>query len=139
MLQKKTCELEEFSKHAIADTLSLEEEIAAIKAENIELSKTFASVQKELSTVTDAISITIDSDANFIIETKTGGKQYSAGIQKLYYTLLADQVPPAKISSIIKSVFKCFFPSLNIEKLKNDVQDICEQKSSVLLPLLTKP
>lgn len=116
--QKKTCEMEEFCKHAMADTLCLDEEIAAIKAENIELSKTHSAVQNELSTfITDTISITVDSNSNFIIETKTGGKQYSTGIRKLYYTLLADQVPPAKISNIIKSVFKCFFPSLNIEKL----------------------
>ena len=57
----------------------------------------------------DAVSIAVDSDSNFIIEKKTGGWQYSTGIRKLYYTLLADQVPPAKIHSIIKSTLKCFF------------------------------
>ena len=114
MLQNKTSEMEEF----IADSLSLEEEIAIIKEKNVELSKALVSVQNELSTVvTDAISITVDNDSNFVIETKTGGTQYSASIRSLYYTLLADQVPPAKISSIIKSVLKCFFPSLSVEKL----------------------
>lgn len=114
MLQRKTCEVEEF----IADSLSLEEELTVIKEKNIELSKALVSVQKELSAVTtDAISITVDTDSNFIIETKTGGTQYSPSIRSLYYTLLADQVPPAKISSIIKSVLKCFFPSLSIEEL----------------------
>ena len=43
------------------------------------------------------------------IETKAGGKQYSAGIRMLYYTLLANQVPLAKISNIIKSIFECFW------------------------------
>ena len=114
MLQNKTSEMEEF----IADNLSLEEEIAIIKEKNVELSKALVSVQNELSTVvTDAVSITVDNDSNFVIETKTGGTQYSASIRSLYYTLLADQVPPAKISSIIKSVLKCFFPSLSVEKL----------------------
>ena len=114
MLQRKTCEVEEF----IADSLSLEEELTVIKEKNIELSKALVSVQKELSAVTtDAISITVDTDSNFIIETKTGGTQYSPSIRSLYYTLLADQVPPAKISNIIKSVLKCFFPSLSIEEL----------------------
>ena len=42
------------------------------------------------------------------IETKAGGKQYSAGTRMLYYTLLANQVPLAKISNIIKSIFECF-------------------------------
>ena len=75
MLQRKISELKEFCKYTIADTLSLDEEIAAIKAENIELSKTLTSVQKELSTViTDVISITADSDSNFVIETKDGGR-----------------------------------------------------------------
>lgn len=77
MLQRKTCEVEEF----IADSLSLEEEITVIKEKNIELSKALVSVQKELSAVTtDAISITVDTDSNFIIETKTGSTQYSPSI-----------------------------------------------------------
>ena len=93
MLHRKTCELEEFSRHTTTDTLSLVEEIETIKEENIELSNTLASVQKELSTfITDAVSITVDPESNFIIETRNGGKQYSEGIRRLYYTLLADQV-----------------------------------------------
>ena len=84
----------------------------------VQLSKALVSIQNELSTVvTGAVSITVDNDSNFIIETKTGGPQYSASIRSLYYALLADQVPPAKISSIITSVFKYFFPSLSVEKL----------------------
>ena len=37
-LHRKTCELEEFSRHTTTDTLSLVEEIETIKEENIELS-----------------------------------------------------------------------------------------------------
>jgi len=118
MHQKNACKMEEFCEHTIADSLSLDEEIAVIKAENMELSKTLSSIQKELFTfITDAVSIAVDSDSNFIIEKKTGGWQYSTGIRKLYYTLLADQVPTAKIHSIIKSTLKWFFPLVNVEKL----------------------
>jgi len=55
---------------------------------------------------------------NFVIKTRTGGKHYSAAVRKLYYTLLSDQVPPAKISTIITSVLTCFFPSLSLEELQ---------------------
>ena len=92
MRQKNACKMEEFCEHTITDSLSLDEEIAVIKAENVELSKTVSSIQKELSTfIMDAVSIAVDSDSNFIIETKKGGRQYSTGIRELYYTLLADE------------------------------------------------
>ena len=45
-------------------------------------------------------------------------KNYSDTVRQLYYTLLADQVPPAKVSSIIKSVLKSFLPTLNIDELE---------------------
>ena len=67
-LQMLHSELEEFSRHTNTDILNLVEQIEAIKAENMELSNTLASVQKELSTfITDAVSI-------IAFETKTGGK-----------------------------------------------------------------
>ena len=31
--------------------------------------------------------------------------------------MLSEQIPPAKISSIIKSVLKCFLPGLNVKSL----------------------
>lgn len=43
------------------------------------------------------------------------GKQVS---ECFYYTLLVDQVPPGKIADIIRSVFKCFVPSIDISTLK---------------------
>ena len=45
-------------------------------------------------------------------------ENYSDAIRQLYYALLADQVPPAKVSGIIKSVLKCFLPSLNTDELE---------------------
>ena len=46
-----------------------------------------------------------------------GRRRYSPRIRKLYYSLLADQVPVSKIAKIIQSVLKCFHPSLNVDEL----------------------
>lgn len=54
----------------------------------------------------------------FNLETKFANKVYSSDIRQLYYSLLADQIPPAKINVIIKSVLKSFLPSLNVDNLK---------------------
>lgn len=43
---------------------------------------------------------------------------YSDAVRHLYYLYLTDQVPSAKISGIIKSVLKCFLPSLNTDELE---------------------
>ena len=43
---------------------------------------------------------------------------YSDTVRQLYYTLPADQVPPAKVSSIIKSVLKSFLRTLNADELE---------------------
>ena len=45
------------------------------------------------------------------------GKIYCELVCQLYFSLYADQKPPAKISRTIKSVLKCFLPSLNTEDL----------------------
>ena len=47
-----------------------------------------------------------------------GHRKYSPEIRKLYYTLLADQVPVSKITDIIRTVLKCFNPSMNVEELR---------------------
>ena len=59
----------------------------------------------------------IDPDVNFHINCKTGTR-YSPEIRKLYYTLLAQQVPASKISDIIKSVVTCMCPSVDVQELK---------------------
>ena len=43
---------------------------------------------------------------------------YTHAIRQLYYSLLANQIPPGKIQSTIKDILKCFVPSLNIEHLQ---------------------
>ena len=47
-----------------------------------------------------------------------GSRKYSPEIRKLYYTLLAAQVPVSKISDIIRSVLECFNPTASVEDLQ---------------------
>ena len=66
----------------------------------------------ELSTIKDATTICSDfKEMNFSFETKSGGIQYLPAFRKLYYSLLAQQIPPAKIS-------KCFLPGLDVDHLQ---------------------
>ena len=51
------------------------------------------------------------------LETKEG-KRYSPIIRTLYYSLLASQVPPGKISKIIRDVLVAFFPDVDASKVK---------------------
>ncbi len=56
-----------------------------------------------------------DGSASFCFQ---GGRVYTNAIRELYYTLLANQLPPAKIATTIKTILKCFLPSLNVERLE---------------------
>jgi hypothetical protein len=91
---------------------------------NSELTETISSLQKEvLKPQFEIVSVKCEKDENgrlggFTFHTKDGKKNYSDAVRQLYYTLLADQVPPAKFSSIIKSVLKCFLPTLNTDELE---------------------
>ena len=79
-------------------------------------------MKKEITTLS-GLSITLVSDtdqgtASFCFRTKDGGKVYTTAVRELYYTLLANQLPPAKIASIIKSILKSFMPSLRVDELQ---------------------
>ena len=79
-------------------------------------------VQLELNLLSDEEDS--DSDTSFhaaeepSLQDIIGHHKYSPEIRKLYYSLLADQVPVSKITDIIKTVLKCFNPSLNVEDLR---------------------
>lgn len=47
---------------------------------------------------------------SFCFQTKRDGKVYSPAIRDLYYTLLANQLPPAKIAPTIRTILNCFLP-----------------------------
>ena len=78
------------------------------------------SVKKEISSLSDASSFCqLSRTTNgFCFKTKDGGSVYSAKVRTLYYTLLAQQLPPAKIAPIIKSILKSFLPSLDVDSLE---------------------
>ena len=54
----------------------------------------------------------------FFFQTKDGGRVYTHAIRQLYYSLLADQIPPANIERTIRTILKCFFPFLKLENLQ---------------------
>ena len=93
----------------------LEEELASLHIQNIDLSMAFSDLENEL--LHESSIDVCTSDENFSFQTKSG-RRYSPSIRKLYYTLLTNQVPTTKISSIIKTVIKCFNPAIDIEHLK---------------------
>lgn len=100
---------------ALCDVVALENVTERMQEENSDLSLAIASLQDELK---EATSVTLDNSAvEFCFQTKSGGKKYSPCIRKLYYTLLADQIPPAKIGGIIKAILKTFIPSVDVELL----------------------
>ena len=75
-------------------------------------------LRDKITSLEDEIEMcAVSENVDFSFETKTG-KQYSPTIRKLYYTLLADQVPPGKIATIIRSVLKCFVPDVDASSLK---------------------
>ena len=83
-----------------------------------DLSEVVTSLQNECG---EAVSVSSDFEngemIDFTFQTKCGGKMYSDSIRQLYYSLLADQIPPAKIACTIKFVLKSFLPSLNTDDL----------------------
>ena len=72
---------------------------------------------KKLAMVGMSMSNTQLTTFDNIIDTKNG-TVYNQAVRELYYKLLADQLPPAKVESIIKSVLNCFFPIMNTNDLK---------------------
>ena len=49
---------------------------------------------------------------------KIDGRAYPRDIRKLYYSLLADQIPASKVAEVIKSVLKTSHPSIDIEQIQ---------------------
>ena len=97
---------------------SLIQEITSLHLENVDLSMALSDLESDLCEVNSSIdSYNADTHENFTFQTKNG-RQYSPAIRKLYYTLLANQVPTVRISEIIKSVVKCFNPSIDVDHLK---------------------
>ena len=54
---------------------------------------------------------------SIFVETKSG-RHFSPSIRKLYYTLLANQVPAARIRDIVSTVLECFVPDCDVSSIK---------------------
>ncbi len=95
----------DFIKNKLAKTAhqyeSLEEEFAILHMENFDLCDDLKSQEHGVETVA----------------TKQG-QSYTPEIRKLYYSLLADQIPATKIASVIQTVLKTFNPSIDVENLQ---------------------
>lgn len=98
------------------DSVYYEEEMLA-KVD--ELNVLVHSLRKEMAVSVPGASKSAGASGSlFCFETKEGGHVYSTSIRQLYYKLLADGLSPARIASMIRSVLKTFYPSLDVDKLK---------------------
>ena len=119
--RKQTQEVREKLEATIADHMHYEDELLE---KNSELSEVIGSLQDEIVTLPNsAVSLigSLDKDnrsVKFCFETKDGNRKYSPAIRELYYSLLADQLSPTKISVVIKTVLNCFLPSLDLQLLQ---------------------
>ena len=72
-------------------------------------------------TISTIATSTQDEDKNLHLSSCTcvtkQGNQFTPMIRKLYYSLLANQVPVSNIANIIKEVVKCFNPNVNVDEL----------------------
>ena len=139
ILREQLMATEENSKKMITDQIKLhqkqiisyhklcikemDEKFEELLLQNQEFAETINDLQVELEKSAgpvDSICSSIDEDQSikFCFNTINGGRQYSSSIRNLYYSLLADQISPAKIRSIIKAVLKCFVPTANLDQLR---------------------
>ena len=112
--RKKGHEIQDKLEAAYLDSVYYEEEMLA---KMDDLNALVDSLKSKMTSPLVAGSVG-DSDSLFCFETKEGGRVYSTAIRELYYKLLADGLPPARIASTIRSVLKTFYPSLDVDKLK---------------------
>ena len=93
-----------------------------VLSRNEELTKVVCELKSEIadlsSSTVSLLGNSTEQSVFFCFQTKDDGKVYSHAIRQLYYSLLANQIPPGKIKSTIKAVLGCFFPSLNLDCLQ---------------------
>ena len=89
----------------LEDNLRLIQEIERNQDKNSELFEALFLIRQELSKIHNSTT----SVTNSISDTRCIRTKYSPAVRKLYYSLLADQITPAKIGPVIKTILKCFF------------------------------
>ena len=91
VLQKQASRLKERYASKVQDYHKLEAVFEELEEADLVLSSTLAAVEKELSVLSSATSITVDAkNMSFCFTTKSGERIYSPAIRKLYYSLLSD-------------------------------------------------
>ena len=65
-----------------------------------------------ISSLKDQIELLSKSEPSLQTREKERGNMYTPAVRELCYSLLTDHIPPAKVVTTIKSVLKCFMPSL---------------------------
>ena len=104
---KKDSELEDMSKDDTSDVFDdISDEITAMKKTDDVLGCTVEVTKEEAK-----------SGINFCYQTKQG-RTYSFAIRKLYYVLLAANIPPGKIAMIIKEVLHHLLPGIDVSKIQ---------------------
>lgn len=126
---KKKCEFDKqkFDKLKCKNAF-LEAECVKLQLENLNL----VDERSDAESGDDNFSITIGDECEageLGLQSIIGHQRYSPEIRKLYYSLLADQVPVSKIANIIQSVLKCFNPSMNLSLPQKSVLVTCGEKN----------
>ena len=79
-------------------------ECLQLEADNLDLQSEEESCSSDSDT---DISQPASPDVEATFQKIIGSHKYTPEVRKLYYSLIADQVPVSKISDIIRSVLKC--------------------------------
>ena len=82
-----------------------------------EMNKLEEKIEEEQAHVEELANHNAATTSSGPINTKDG-KTYSTKIRTLYYTLLAERLPPAKIENIIKTVLKSFCPQIEVDTMQ---------------------
>lgn len=106
--EKKAAKCEAYkTKYAL-----LEEEFARLQIDNIDMSLIISELESEVEEES-----TKEPDFHILSVCSKTGQKYPPEIRKLYYSLLASQIPVSKVEVIIKAVLRTFHPSLDVDQI----------------------
>ena len=71
-----------------------------------------------VSSLRNQIQLLSDTEVSLQTKEKGSGNMYTPAVRELCYSLLADQIPPAKVATTIQAVLICFMPSLDLHTIK---------------------
>ena len=91
-----------------ADFVHYEQELLE---ENEELHELVGSLRNQ-------IELLSNTEVSVQTREKGSGNMYTPAVRELCYSLLTNQIPPAKIATTVQAVLKCFMPSLDLHMIK---------------------